>query len=413
MSGQGARGFVGGLEALALFGRDAAWINSPTIMLGQAADATDRISNLLQTALGTTQPPKRSQIVQPKRSDALANQARSPTPPVNRSSALRSAIPQFNVSQNYALADGQALSKTILRAFGVDPPPARDFGQSTSQLIDQQPWLQDRPRNASEAFARLFGSLLPAAAGDEPAAIGPAGQFLLRGGRVALPALGATGARDATKAVGGTNDQQDVASLFGSFLGGATAGRMQAARSTTWNGDDLGTLVRPSGAALRVRQTRSRSEQSANTQQSKRNGQQAQPRPIDGSHSPQAQSDRELIGGPVDVNPTIQMGGPHRLVRGIPGYNSHHIVANSVSPIPKNRGLAIGMSEADHANTVSYGSSAAAKQFRARQKELIEAGDHESAHRMGIDDIKSSNGGKYDRAIEQLDNYNLDGSPKK
>jgi hypothetical protein len=51
--------------------------------------------------------------------------------------------------------------------------------------------------------------------------------------------------------------------------------------------------------------------------------------------------------------------------------------------------------------TGSWGSSNASKAFRAEQGALVEAGKIDDAFLMGVDDVQSKFGGKYDEAIDQ------------
>jgi len=80
----------------------------------------------------------------------------------------------------------------------------------------------------------------------------------------------------------------------------------------------------------------------------------------------------------------------------------HHMPAKSVSPLSKGDGPAIRMEEADHKRTASWGPSNDAKDFRARQKALIDAGRMDDAIQMDIDDIKAKFGDKYDEHILQM-----------
>jgi len=73
-----------------------------------------------------------------------------------------------------------------------------------------------------------------------------------------------------------------------------------------------------------------------------------------------------------------------------------------VSPIPTKKGPAIEMDIPDHMKTASWGSGAAASQYRATQRTLIESGRFDDAIVMDIDDIRSQFGGKYDDAILEL-----------
>lgn len=101
--------------------------------------------------------------------------------------------------------------------------------------------------------------------------------------------------------------------------------------------------------------------------------------------------------------PIVQLGGAHRDVKKLTGYQSHHMPARSVSPLPVNDGPAIAMQPLDHQNTASWGRKG--ESFRRRQFELIQKGDFKGAQQMDIDDIRSRFGSKYDDAIGQMLDY--------
>lgn len=91
----------------------------------------------------------------------------------------------------------------------------------------------------------------------------------------------------------------------------------------------------------------------------------------------------------------------------IPAYGGHvhHCPANSASPLTTYSGPAIRMLIEDHKLTASYGSSAAAIQYRTIQRNLINQGRFLEAQQMDIDDIRSKFGSKYDAAIAQMVAY--------
>lgn len=101
----------------------------------------------------------------------------------------------------------------------------------------------------------------------------------------------------------------------------------------------------------------------------------------------------------------VTKGGAHGDVRGIPGNESHHMPADSVSPLSKNKGPAISMKKEEHKQTASWGNSKEAKAYRAEQKQRIENGDFKGAQQMDIDDVQSKFGNKYDDAIDQMKQY--------
>lgn len=83
----------------------------------------------------------------------------------------------------------------------------------------------------------------------------------------------------------------------------------------------------------------------------------------------------------------------------------HHIPSDSVTSITTYSGPAIRMLTSDHRLTASYGSSASAISFRAQEAALIAEGKFDEAMQLGIDDIRSLFGTKYDKAIAQMISY--------
>ena len=96
-------------------------------------------------------------------------------------------------------------------------------------------------------------------------------------------------------------------------------------------------------------------------------------------------------------------GGKYRDVRrDNKGGEVHHTPAKSVSPYGKSNGPSIWMETKDHHRTDSWGYSAKAKAYRARQAELIKQGNIRGAIQMDIDDIRAKFGNKYDEQIKQM-----------
>lgn len=85
-----------------------------------------------------------------------------------------------------------------------------------------------------------------------------------------------------------------------------------------------------------------------------------------------------------------------------PPHEVHHMPADSVNGLERNDGPAIVMEKADHRQTASCGNSLEAREYRAKQQELIEQGKFEEAMQMDIDDIHDKFGDKYDDAISQM-----------
>ncbi|VEE61137.1 RHS repeat-associated core domain [Shewanella putrefaciens] len=103
--------------------------------------------------------------------------------------------------------------------------------------------------------------------------------------------------------------------------------------------------------------------------------------------------------------PDVVTGGPHGKIKGISGHESHHMPADSVSPIAKDKGPAISMEKGDHRQTASWGNSREARAYRSQQAQLIQRGDFKGAQQMDINDVRSKFGEKYDKAINQMLDY--------
>lgn len=98
-------------------------------------------------------------------------------------------------------------------------------------------------------------------------------------------------------------------------------------------------------------------------------------------------------------------GGAHVNVKGILGNESHHMPANSVSPLSKDKGPAISMKKEDHYQTASWGSSKEAQAYREEQRKIIEQGKFKEAQKMDIDDVQSKFGDQYNDVINQMLDY--------
>ena len=66
----------------------------------------------------------------------------------------------------------------------------------------------------------------------------------------------------------------------------------------------------------------------------------------------------------------------------------HHMPADSASKLERDDGPAIKMEKEDHRQTASCGNSKEAREYRDRQRELIEQGKFREALQMDIDDIQ-------------------------
>lgn len=101
-----------------------------------------------------------------------------------------------------------------------------------------------------------------------------------------------------------------------------------------------------------------------------------------------------------------QLGGSYNQLRGkIAGNEVHHMPADSVSPLSRGRGPSISMSKEDHALTASFRNKSGAREYRAKQSQLIQGGRFREAQQMDIDDIGSKLGSKYDTAISKMVDY--------
>ena len=79
--------------------------------------------------------------------------------------------------------------------------------------------------------------------------------------------------------------------------------------------------------------------------------------------------------------------------------------ADCTTELKRNDGPAIKMDKEDHRETASCGNSKEARDYQARQKELIKDGKFREALQMDIDDIHEKFGDKYDDAISEMLEY--------
>ena len=86
-------------------------------------------------------------------------------------------------------------------------------------------------------------------------------------------------------------------------------------------------------------------------------------------------------------------------------YEVHHMPADSASNLDRGDGPAIKMEKEDHRQTASCGMSREAREYREKQRELIEQGEFREALQMDIDDIREKFGDKYDDAIAEMLEY--------
>ena len=87
---------------------------------------------------------------------------------------------------------------------------------------------------------------------------------------------------------------------------------------------------------------------------------------------------------------------------GLENQEKHHMPADSTSHLETGDGPCIAMEKEDHMQTASWGSSREAKEYRQKQRELIEDGKFREALQMDIDDIHEKFGDKYDDQINEM-----------
>lgn len=83
----------------------------------------------------------------------------------------------------------------------------------------------------------------------------------------------------------------------------------------------------------------------------------------------------------------------------------HHIPPDSASKLDRDDGPAIKMDKEDHRQTASCGNSKEAREYNAKQKDLIDQGKFREALQNDIDDIRSKFGDKYEEGISQVMEY--------
>ena len=94
-------------------------------------------------------------------------------------------------------------------------------------------------------------------------------------------------------------------------------------------------------------------------------------------------------------------GGAFGKLDRVAGRERHHMPADSISPISRNRGPAIQMDKTDHALTSSYGSSNAAKAYRNHLASL----SPRDAMAAEIRDVRRISGTQYNQAIKEMLRY--------
>lgn len=106
--------------------------------------------------------------------------------------------------------------------------------------------------------------------------------------------------------------------------------------------------------------------------------------------------------------PQEKKGGSYRDVKKTSDgetHEVHHMPADSSTDLERDDGPAIKMEKDDHRQTASCGNSREAREYRERQRELIEQGKFREALQMDIDDLHEKFGDKYDDAIAEMLEY--------
>lgn len=92
---------------------------------------------------------------------------------------------------------------------------------------------------------------------------------------------------------------------------------------------------------------------------------------------------------------------PHPTLKNTTIEQKHHMPSQAAGNKGINGG-ALTMETNDHKQTASFDNIAGSKNYRDKQKDLIENGKFQEAFQMDIDDIKRKFENKYDDGINQL-----------
>lgn len=98
-------------------------------------------------------------------------------------------------------------------------------------------------------------------------------------------------------------------------------------------------------------------------------------------------------------------GGAYGELPVLEGVARHHMPADSVSPLSRSKGPAVHVELGDHMQTSSWGSSNAAKLYRADIKSMLGRGDFRGAVAADIRDLRRVAGSKYNRPIKEMLDY--------
>jgi len=132
---------------------------------------------------------------------------------------------------------------------------------------------------------------------------------------------------------------------------------------------------------------------------------------------------REQAGATTDVCATCADNPCAHLAGGVPGskyrggahsamtqpigdgLDSHHMPADSISPLTRAMSPAIQMDQRDHRRTNSYGGRAQTNAVLAGQQNLINSGNFVAAQAIDVAEVLAKFPGKYDAAIAQMEAY--------
>lgn len=100
------------------------------------------------------------------------------------------------------------------------------------------------------------------------------------------------------------------------------------------------------------------------------------------------------------------VGGKYSSIKPLDG-ERHHMPSKAAakSMVSYTIGPAIRMVKGDHTRTASWGKSSAAATFRANEQKLVKSGSFLAAQKLGIKDVQSKFGTKYNKAINQMVAY--------
>lgn len=99
-------------------------------------------------------------------------------------------------------------------------------------------------------------------------------------------------------------------------------------------------------------------------------------------------------------------GGKYGTMKAYDG-QKHHMPSASVDGLSDYKGAALRMLTSEHKKTASYGSSTSAKNFRKKEKKLVDEGKFLQAQKLGISDVQSKFGTKYDTALVDMVAYTI------